>query len=110
MILTFQKEETGWYIVLPTWTGDKSELAMVAGADTLLDKLNNENKVIKLKVSGKNDFFGSTGVLTLSKNMKKSGADYIYNDKSINNHKLWLCPVTLFVFDCYPDIIYTKIL
>jgi hypothetical protein len=34
----FEKEKDNrWYIILPEWTGEKEELEMVCGADSMLD-------------------------------------------------------------------------
>ena len=46
-VYKFYKENSTWYIDLPTWQGDKADLAMVLGADTLLDHLANVNGRIK---------------------------------------------------------------
>ena len=49
---TFVKENTGrWYIVLPEWTGDKEELEMVMGADTMLDILSQGDSVVDVVLS-----------------------------------------------------------
>ena len=36
----FYKDEIGWFVDLPEWTGEKWELQMVAGADLFLEMIN----------------------------------------------------------------------
>ena len=48
---TFNKENGSWYIDLPNWEGTKAELQMVAGADTLLDKLSNQGTSVNVTMS-----------------------------------------------------------
>lgn len=109
MILTFEREKNGnWYIVLPNWKGLKSQLQMVAGADDFLEMICNNKNIVSLEVS-----------LTEKENFSKMemirkvlyGADYYieeYGGKKIY-HKLWLCPVTTFVFGDYPSELYFKL-
>ena len=33
----YKEEDNRWYVDLPDWTGSKSDLEMVAGADAMLD-------------------------------------------------------------------------
>lgn len=43
--LTFVKEDDHrWFVVLPEWGGDKDELEMILGADTMLDVLADDIK------------------------------------------------------------------
>lgn len=109
-LLTFQKDAEGWFIVLPEWTGEKSALQMVSGADTLLDYLSNGKSIVKLNASDKR-FKGKNVLLLLSKS-NETGADYLYIEERQHDyhyHELWLCPVTLFVFGIYPYKIYLQL-
>ena len=105
MYLNFEKDFTGWYIVLPNWIGPKSALAMVAGADTLLDQLSKGSPTvtIELHLEPQDDSF-----LHVSKVRRCwfNGADYIV---SSIGHKLWLCNVTLFVLGEFPQDLYIKV-
>ena len=50
---TFIKESSGWYIDLPEYIeqgGNKGDLAMVEGADTMLDIMSGGNPVITLEI------------------------------------------------------------
>lgn len=48
--LKFEKDTSNrWYLILPEWKGDKSDLEMVCGADAMLDvrKLNLDDNANK---------------------------------------------------------------
>jgi hypothetical protein len=131
MILThtFYKENGIWYIDLPSFIeeglGTKSNLMMVGGADTLLDKLSNNGDKITLQFSD-SAFVGWTTYLRMIKHgvdkdyLEKVGHAPVDNgayyealviDEKKTNHKLWLCPVTEYVFlSDYPEDIYIKII
>lgn len=98
--LHFEKEKGGWFIVLPEWTGSKADLAMVAGADKLLDVLALGANKVSLKVAQApiDDFYR----LTLKEyTPKEGGAIYkTYGNKDFPK-EIWLCDVTKFVFAGY---------
>ena len=102
--LKFKKEDTDrWYIVLKNWLGPKSALEMVMGADTLLDKLSDGGDEVTVTVK-KNE---GPGDYVCVKD-KQAGDDYgrwydvFRNGEKV--HRMWLCPVTRFVFmGFYPD-------
>jgi hypothetical protein len=118
-----------WYIDLPQFLeqglGTKSNLLMVGGADTLLDKLSNNTDEVTLQIS-ELPFVGWTTWLRKLKNGKddtylkevghapvNDGAYYnaVVIDNVKTNHEVWLCPVTEYVFDgAYPEDIYVKII
>lgn len=104
MHLNFAKEDSGWYIILPEWKGSKADLAMVAGADSLLDRLSNHTNSLTLEVSIEEQD-SSFIKLTKVKNCWFNGAEYV----TCSGHKLWLCDVTKFVFGNLPEIIYIKV-
>jgi hypothetical protein len=123
MVKKFCQEEDGrWYIDLPEYIesgiGTKSNLEMVAGADTFLSTLAQGESSITLKFTNE-DFVGHDVQLVRSSNYGytpelldeaelDSGAWYRVKD---NNHDLWLCPVTLYVFNnTYPENIFIQIL
>ena len=110
---SFYKDNEGWFIDLPQYIemglGSKGNLAMVAGADTMLDILSNGGNRITLRIETK-EFEGSDGKLTKT-GFCPWGENYIFSSDSIESHKLWLCPVTMFVFGgFYPKEIYIKII
>lgn len=109
MILEFEKEENGgWYIVLPDWPGSHSALAMVAGADTLLDTLDNGSGWVTLQVDTKPLSIFRRGY-TLRKIVNCfGGATYWVRSKKYTG-PAWLCEVTKFVFNnTLPKRIYFK--
>ena len=129
MIHRFYKENRMWYIDLPQFLeqglGTKSNLLMVGGADTLLDKLSNNTDEVTLQIS-ELPIVGWTTWLRKLKNGKddtylkevghapvNNGAYYdaVVIDNVKTNHEVWLCPVTEYVFDgAYPEDIYVKII
>ena len=94
-----------WYIDLPEYIesgfGDKSNLEMVAGADTLLDILSNNGDNVTVHFSS--EPFDDYQYLLETDSEEPDGW---YEVKNLNL-KLWLCPVTLYVFNgIYPPNIY----
>lgn len=105
LILTFIKEKNKWYIDLPNWTGSKSALQMVSGADTLLDVMSDGNERVSVFVS--NEDFDGASVLKKVRKCWFNGSDYILeNYEKLNNHDVWLCNVTKYVLGYFPDEIY----
>lgn len=130
MIKRFYKDDEGWFIDLPdlikNGTFTKANLAMVLGADTLLDKL------LKIRSSNINDVeirFEDYPITTGGK---------LYNDKLIlekvgydeakltaighpvqtggyyhaesDGHKVWLCAVCAHLFNgVFPETIYFQL-
>ena len=114
--LTFKKEDEDWFIDLKWWIFGKHHLAMVAGADTLLDKLAEGKDIVKLEISTKlYDKFSNypKKIIRVEKiDGWFSGAIYespsieFTTDNLLPNNHLWLCFVTLFVFGKYPKKIF----
>jgi hypothetical protein len=126
----FYREDGRWYIDLPEFLeaglGNKNNLLMVDGADTLLDKLagNKPNKSAdgtEVNVTFGNEPFDNYTHTLNKKVMGKNQAllDYLghapvdygayYDVKELDGHQVWLCPVTEYVFDGeYPKTIYLK--
>ena len=107
--LTFVKEESGyWYIDLPEWNGSHANLAMVAGSDVLLEHLLKDGNMVEVEVvksnvplDGMEDYFCCKQV-----EMSLLGATYeVYGVDGFDG-KIWICPVTLFVFGEYPKYMY----
>jgi hypothetical protein len=103
--LKFKKEGKQWYIDLPEWEGDKADLEMVAGADTLLDILSNNNDTVSIEVSEE----PIENAIKLKKlHHIYGGADYkIENCPGVD--RAWLCKVTKFVYGGYmPNYLFIK--
>jgi len=104
----YRTDSNVWYIDLPEWDGDQRDLQMVEGADTLLDMLSLGTNDIIVYLDDKP--FDGASVL-IKKDEDREGA--YYHVDSINsktyNMDIWLCEVTLFVFNSLPDKIYVKV-
>jgi len=101
----FNKEEGRWYIDLPNWTGGKAALEMVAGADTLLDKLSNNGETVLISLSTEDKC--PEGYETLKRIVKTPPNGCMYH---LGIKPVWLCDVTKFVFDgIFPKRIHFKI-
>lgn len=110
---TFNKEFSGWYIDLPEYIaqgGNKGDLAMVEGADTMLDIISAGGNSVTLQLDDV-DFEGSDQLQQIEVcDPAKGGAIYLMPEweGSVYNHRLWLCDVTEFVFGHLPKTIYLK--
>ena len=112
-IVSFTKEaDKKWYVDFPNWPLSHYHLMMVAGADTLLEILNNGTNHVSLKVniSNKNKDVLNTIKLVKTSSTLTGGAYYKLETpiKDWNRKDLWLCPVTLAVLGKYPNYIYIK--
>ena len=112
----FYKNELGWFIDIPSFPFNKAWLAMVAGADDLLDVLSSGEKEVKISLYSKSkgtdytDVISRTNRLGLFKgSVYKTLITKIPNN-GFGKNKLWLCPATLWVFLRYPKKIYFKVI
>lgn len=113
--LRFNKEKDDcWYVDFPHWPFSHDNLAMVSGADKMLELLSNgdlsvEVRVIPAKKKGQHDGFIE---LEQTEHSLFGGSTYqVKNDAFVERYKrdsLWICPVTLFVLGHYPKFIYIK--
>ena len=98
---TFEFVKVGgvWFYWWPDFDGDPGELAMVGGADNLLDSL--DDRFVRLQMVDP-----SVAKIVLSKiEEDENGATYLCKSKNYND-RVWICPVTLLVFNEYPQNIY----
>lgn len=98
---TFEFVKVGgiWFYWWPDFDGDPGELAMVDGADDLLDSL--DDRFVRLQMVDP-----SVAKIVLSKiEEDENGATYLCKSKNYND-RVWICPVTLLVFNEYPQNIY----
>ena len=125
--LSFYKEYGIWFADLPAFLdaglGSKTNLMMVDGADTFLDFVSDNQNRATLKIST-TPFEDTEAVLKkihvgLNQELldqighaKVDYGAYYHVEKYkeiVINHKLWLCPVTEYVFEgTYPQTIYIK--
>ena len=114
----FYKDENGWFIDLKWFPFNKAYLAMVAGADTLLDKLSDNGDEVDLLIDTHPIPF-SSGTLEKVEDVPNQTlfSGRFYEDKAGFTDEverpiieiIWLCAVTLWVFWKYPKKIYYKI-
>ena len=100
---TFEFVKVGgvWFYWWSDFDGDPGELAMVGGADDLLDSL--DDRFVRLQMVDP-----SVAKIVLSKiEEDENGATYLCKSKNYND-RVWICPVTLSVFGKYPQNIYLK--
>lgn len=100
----FKKEtDNRWYVVLPDWSGEKSELEMVCGADTMLDIVAQGEDEAYLSIS--EEIIDNPKFMLHFK--KEEGGGAWYDLKSdMHEFEVWLCHVTKFVYGNMPKILY----
>lgn len=106
-VFTFYKEAHGtWYIDLPDYPGPKGDLAMVAGADDMLDYLAKGGKKVKVEMS-EEPFTGAFEMARTRLGEPGGGAYY----KPVNHaiQSVWLCDVTLFALGKFPEKLYFRV-
>jgi len=110
----FYRDELGWFVDLPEWKGEKSDLQMVMGADTFLDILTQGDNEIYLYLSDepfKDSYqlhflhLGNLEGPEYGEGAWYSMREYLGLDFNL---KMWLCDVTKFVFGNFPKIIYFR--
>lgn len=95
----FVKVEGVWFYWWPDFDGSPEELVMVGGADDLLDSL--DDRFVRLQMVDP-----PVAKIVLSKiEEDENGATYLCKSKNYND-RVWICPVTLLVFNEYPQNIY----
>ncbi len=113
-----------WYVDLPTWKGSKGALAMVAGADNMLEILSQGAPDVTVTIS-LNPLPGIEGQdYTVLNKVDFKRPKYMYEGNEIEaggadywvasfgmfdlDFQMWLCPVMEFVFGGYPETIYVS--
>lgn len=110
--LTFvQDPDERWYIDM-SWSGNRANLEMVAGADELLSFLDTENlhKVTLHVVPSEEPLTveNHTELRQIDKSLT-GGSHYDSTDfEGFRMRKIWVCPVTLCVLGCYPKYLYIQ--
>src|SRR5574338_1054899 len=102
----YKDPENKWFIDLPSWPGEKAELQMVCGADTMLEYMAEGNDVVFVYISESE--FGGCDTLIMLPEVLPSGAYYLMQRiRGIEiNLEMWLCDVTKFVFRKFPEKLY----
>lgn len=105
MKIRFVKLANKWYADLPDWNGSVDELEMVNGADTFLDKVVAQYKrEVILEI---NDEYRESKYEFIFDGMEYEGANYVERN---TGDKIWICNVTLTVFDKFPSRIYVDVM
>lgn len=113
MLIEFERElDQRWYAILPEFKGDREELEMVMGADVMLDIIsaNNYDNSDNIKINidtVKSDTISQYIELQAIPSDHTSGQLYkaTYHGTPIE-FEVWLCDVTIFVFNEFPDKLY----
>lgn len=128
MVIRFYRDGVKWYADLPDYInqglGTVDNLEMVEGAEKGLEFLSDSTNEIVLEVSiakkkhaGMHEYRLNKGwsMLTLDKITGEEGEEGgLYTSTLLNDNqeakelKLWLCAVTRFVFNEYPEVIYVR--
>jgi hypothetical protein len=109
----FIKENGGWFIDLPEYLaqgGSKGDLAMVSGADTMLDIIAEGFDSVTLELDIK-PFPDSDELILTELCDPVLGGGYYHMKKFEGkemNHDMWLCAVTEFVFGNMPERIFVS--
>jgi hypothetical protein len=111
----FYKDGSGdWYIDLPEWDGEISDLQMVAGADSFCNILAQGDNEVYVHLSNEPFQDCQTLLYQMPGRLEGwemgSGAWYMLEYYMGNefNLPMWLCDVTKFVFGDFPNIIFFK--
>lgn len=113
--IQFNKEMNGcWYVVFPHWPFSHDNLAMVSGADKMLELLSDGDLYVKVSVipTKKKGQYDGYIELEQTEHSLFGGSTYQVRYepflKRFKRDSLWICPVTLFVLGRYPKFIYVK--
>lgn len=109
----FVREGEEWYIDLPEYLeqgGNKGDLQMVSGADTMLDIIAEEKNEVVLQIDTK-PFEGADELFLTELCDPILGGGYYHMKQFVSKNvdkDLWLCDVTRFVFGDIPERIYVR--
>lgn len=113
--LRFSKEKDGcWYVDFPHWPFSHDNLAMVSGADKMLELLSEGDLFVRVSVipAKKQEQHEEYIELEQTEHSLFGGSTYQVKYgpfiKKFKRDTLWICPVTLFVLGRYPRFIYVK--
>ena len=119
----FYKKDHLWYVDLPDYIeaglGTYNNLLMVDGADVFLDLVSHHGTEVWMKfdtlpfVNSQftliSDAYGKNQALLDGVGHAPVAYGMYYTVPELQNHRLWLCPVTEYVFDgIYPERIWVS--
>jgi len=115
MNLIFKKEDDNrWFISLDDYQGDKNDLEMVSGADSLCDVLSHNKSTLEVSLT---DTLTPYTIVILHRwlpfeqeEFEMVGSWYRadFETERPESFDLWICPVTLLVLGHYPNVIYIQ--
>ena len=101
---TFEKDpDNRWYVVLPEWKGEREELEMVMGADTMLDIIAQGENTVRIAIS-ENAFEEYKYMLSFLEE-EAGGGNYLLTSEH-HQFDVWLCHVVKFVYGYIPKFLY----
>ena len=113
--IQFNKKKDGcWYVDFPHWPFSHDNLAMVSGADKMLELLSDGDLYVKVSVIPAKKKGQHDGYIELEQTEFSlfGGSTYQVKYEPFNERfkkdTLWICPVTLTVLGHYPKYIYIK--
>ena len=113
--IQFNKEKNGcWYVDFPHWPFSHDNLAMVSGADKMLELLSDGELFVRVCVipTKKQEKHDEYIELVQTEHSLFGGSTYQVEyepfKERFKRDTLWICPVTLFVLGRYPKYIYVK--
>ena len=113
--IQFNKEKDGgWYVDFPHWPFSHDNLAMVSGADKMLELLSDGDLFVRVSVipAKKQEMHEEYIELEQTESSLFGGSTYHvkYNPfkERFKRDTLWICPVTLFALGHSPKFIYVK--
>lgn len=101
--VSFTQEDGLWYVDFPGWPLKKENLLMVAGADDLLDYLNDGSNHVALHVKVSDNDISTSGIKLIKESSTLAGGAHYLVENGGPVKRLWLCPVTLCVLGQYPN-------
>ena len=113
--IQFNKEKgCCWYVDFPHWPFSHDNLAMVSGADKMLELLSDGELFVMMSVIPSKKKEQREGYIELEQTEYSLFGGSTYQVKfepfieRFKSDTLWICPVTLFVLGRYPKFIYVK--
>lgn len=107
MKLDFKKYNNGWFIDLPLYPYNKSDLQMVYGADDFLDKICPNKNHVSLLCSLQT--LEHSYSIELIREDSEMGGGWYKTDYEDFEKEFWLCDVVKYVFGMIPQKIFFKI-
>lgn len=111
MNITFEKDGSQWFAVIPEWGGSRADLEMVCNADLMCDILAQGEDIVHTQLSLTEPKFYKAKLTRVELTPKTGGAFYMCNwnkQYNLDSFQIWLCEVTEFVFGSMPETIYVS--